>query len=305
MPWIGTLKTLPGLLTGFEDTIEKVRDFDEANTLTNLTVRVTDAPTDDLTLRVHDQADGLGLTADAVILSGTTYISQAVSMVTGSGLWQEVVGDSHGAMSLSGEYTMSSATGIATYFTDLTAVKLDANITTVDADRDTVLTSYIAGVTGMMQDWIGRDIVQGTTTEKIDGHGLDSIFTQRFPITNITSVTEDGTALVEDTDFESVNSDLNQGRLVRISGTKPIAWSSGRRNIAITYDHGYVTIPPGLVTAATALVVAKYYETERSGKGWRGLASKGVDPSATTLYDKEIWQRETIPAMMPFRRFQA
>jgi hypothetical protein len=302
MPWIGTLKTLPGLLTGFQDVVEKVRDFDEANTLTNLTVRVTDAPTDDLTLRVHDQADGLGLTADAVILSGTTYISASVSMVTGSGLWQEVVGDSHGAMSLSGEYTMSSATGIATYFTDLAAVKLDANITTTDANRDTVLTSYIAGVTGQMQDYMGRDIVQGTTTEKIDGYGFDTIRTANNPITNITSLTEDGTALVENTDFESVNRDLERGEIIRISGGYPATWAKARRNIAITYDHGYVAIPLGLVTACTSLVVAKFNESVRSGKAWGGLSSKGVNPNDSVTYDKDIWQRETVPAMQRYRR---
>ncbi|GAF91746.1 unnamed protein product, partial [marine sediment metagenome] len=51
-----------------------------------------------------------------------------------------------------------------------------------------------------------------------------------------------------------------------------------------------------------ALVVAKFNETAQSGHGWRGLTSKGVDPSSSTTYDKEIWKRETVPAMAPFLR---
>ena len=57
--------------------------------------------------------------------------------------------------------------------------------------------------------------------------------------------------------------------------------------------------------AATSLVVAKYHETVQSGKSWGGVLSKGVDPNASVTYDKEIWTRETIPAMTPFRRLQA
>ncbi|KKK50163.1 hypothetical protein LCGC14_3127790, partial [marine sediment metagenome] len=126
-----------------------------------------------------------------------------------------------------------------------------------------------------------------------------------YPITNITSLSENDTALVEDTNFESLEQDLEVGRIVRISGTSSTGWAAGRRNVKTTYDHGFVSVPDSLVTAATALVVAKYFETVQSGKGWRGLLSKGVDPNAATTYDKAIWERETIPAMRPYRQAHA
>jgi hypothetical protein len=89
---------------------------------------------------------------------------------------------------------------------------------------------------------------------------------------------------------------------VRISGGDPQAWAAGRRNIALTYDHGYTAVPDSLVTAATALVVAKFNESNMSTKSWRGLLSKGVNPNDSVAYDKAIWERETIPAMRPFLR---
>jgi hypothetical protein len=304
MPWIGSVVPIPGLLTGFQDTIIKVRDFDQANTLTNITLHVADAPSGgDLTFKLHDQADGLGTSATAVILDGTTYISQDVTLTTGAGLWQEIIGNSQGAMSLSGEYTMSSASGITDYFTTLALVKADANISGTDADRDAVITSMMQGVTRQMQDWMGRDIVQGTTTaEQIDGWYDDTIYTKHWPITNITSLSEDGTALVEDTDFESLEGDQEVGQIVRISGGDPIHWTHGRRNIVITYDHGYTAVPDSLVRACTAMVVVAFNETNRSVKSWRGLNTKGVDPASAITYDKDLWTREVIPAMIPFHR---
>jgi hypothetical protein len=201
---------------------------------------------------------------------------------------------------------MSAASGITDYFTTLAAVKLDAKISGTDADRDTVLTSYMAGVTRQMQDWMKRDIVQGTATaEKLDGWYQDSVYTKHYPITNITALTENTSALVEDTDFESLEGDQESGRIVRISGGYPQSWTAGSRNVAITYDHGYVAVPDSLVTACTSLVVAKFNESVMSGKAWGGLASRGVDPAGSSTYDKGIWERETIPAMTPFLRREA
>ena len=209
-------------------------------------------------------------------------------------------------MNLSGEYELTTASGVSVFFTTLALVKLDADIGGADADRDTVLNGFIAGVTRQMQDWMDRKIVQTTATnEKLDGWFRDEVFTKHYPIISITSLTENDNTLVEDTDFESLGADLLVGRLVRISGTSSTSWAVGRRNIKTTYVHGYAAVPDSLITAATALVVAKYFETVQSGKGWRGLLSKGVDPNAATTYDKAIWERETIPAMRPYRQAHA
>jgi hypothetical protein len=144
--------------------------------------------------------------------------------------------------------------------TTLAKVKLDGKISGTDADRDSVLESIIDGVSQDMQNWMDRPITQLTATdEKIDSIGDIRIQTMHYPIISVTTLTEDGTALVEDTDFEMQEDDLKRGHIVRISGNYAIA-------------------------------------------GWRGLVSKGVDPSATTTYDKDIWTRDIIPAMTPYRR---
>jgi len=154
-----------------------------------------------------------------------------------------------------------------------------------------------------MQDWMSRDIVQGTAiAEKIDGAPEIDIYTHHYPILEFTSLAENETALVEDTDYESLAPDLEFGRIVRLSSGNPMNWITGRRNIELTYDHGYVNVPGSLVTAATAMVVVEFFDSIR-GKGWRGLASKNVDPGSAGVYDKDVWERQVIPAMQPFLKW--
>ena len=307
MPWRGATPPIAGLLTT-PFAAQQVNAFSVANVLTEMTFRLTDPPGtgDSVVVQLQNNEAGDDLTQSLTLSDLETFKqSTALSMSVGT-LWMDITTATGTAMNLSGEYVMNSVVGVTDPFTTLAKVKEDADIAGTDADRDTVLNQIIAGVTSQMQGWMKRDIVQSTaTSEKIDGDGSDEIFLEHFPLIEVTSLTEDGTALVEDTDFEAVGPDLDAGRIIRISGTDPTAWSSGRRNIKLTYDYGYVNVPDSLVIACTSLVVAKFFETAQEGKSWRGVLSKGVDPNASVTYDKEIWTRETIPAMAPFRRFQA
>ncbi len=306
MGFLGAFNPVPGFLTGFVGTIVKVRDVTTPETITRVTWRVNDAPSGGVvTIRLHDQADGLGSFIEATIADGTFFISVTGSLALTDGMWQEITVATGAPMALSGEFESSAASGITAFFTTLAKVKLDAKITDVVADRDAVINNMIAGVTRRMQDWMQRDIVPGTTVdEKIDGFGFDEISTRNWPITNITALTEEGLALVEDTDFELTDNDQDDGTIIRISGTATLGWVRGRRNIVVTYDHGYASVPESLCEAATALVIAKFFETRQSGQGWRGLLSKGVDPNASTNYDKEIWERDVLPAMESYTRMR-
>jgi len=306
MPWRGATQNIAGLISA-PVAASQTNAFSVENILSEMTIRLSDPPGtgNSITVRLQNNQAGDDLT-EAVTLSNLETFKQStgLSMAVGT-LWLEVsaVGGTPTAMNLSGEYVMNSVTGVTDPFTTLAKVKLDADIAGTDADRDTVLNSLIAGVTNEMQKWMGRSIVQATATaEKQDGHNSDEIYLDHYPIIEVTSLTEGGTALVEDTDFEGIEQDLEDGKLVRISGDDPVQWANGRRNIVVTYDYGYVTIPETLVMAATSLAVARYKETVQSGSGWRGLLSKGVDPASTITFDKDIWARETIPAMAPFRR---
>ncbi len=305
----GTTVALPGLVNAYIDETDPVartvKLFDSANVLTGMLFRLTDAPDGNLVIELNDLADGTGTAQQITMASGETYKELTGLSVSMGSLYQVVrsEGGTQIAMNLTGEYTLNTVDGVTDFLTSLARVKLDADISGTDDDRDTVLNTIIAGVTREMQDWMGRQIVQGTATaEKIDGWSSEEIHTRHYPIIEITSLSESGSALVEDTGFESLEDDKPEGRIVRLVGGDPVQWGRGRRKVSVTYDHGYVVVPESLALAATAMAVIRFNETVQSGKSWRGLASKGVDPSASTTYDKEIWEREVIPAMRPFRR---
>ena len=304
----GTTAAVPGLVSAGIDIWKTVKLFTRQNVLTEVLFRLTDAPDGDLIIELNDQIDGSGESQQVTFASGETYAEETSLTKSMGSLYQNVVSEagSQIAMNLTGEYTLNTVVGVEDYFTTLERVQLDADISGTDDDRDTVLNTIIAGVTREMQDWMGRQIVQGTATaEKIDGWYSEEIRTRHYPIIEIASLSERGTALVEGTAFESLEDDKAEGRIVRISGDIPIFWGAGRRKVSVTYDHGYIAVPESLAQAATAMSVVRYKETVQSGKGWRGLASKGVEPSASTTLDKEIWAREVIPAMRPFRRLVA
>jgi hypothetical protein len=279
--------------------------FDSANTLERVSFTALEAPSGGTTVvQLNTADDGSGSGISVTIADGANFgtATGSVAIAASSYLYMLVTSDAGGALALSGSYEVSRSSGVTTFLTTLAKVKLDDSISGTDADRDTVLNTLIAAVSARMQSYMGRLIVQTTATdEKIDSIGSHKIQTRHFPIISVSSLTENDTALVEDTDFEREEADSKEGHIVRISGSEPIAWASRLRVVKVTYDHGYASVPDDLVQAATAQVVQDYHETAQSGKGWRGLASKGVDPSSATTYDKDFWARETVPVMQRHR----
>jgi len=307
----GATPPIPGWLTGYVNTAMTVAYFTNATSLTRASFRVADAPSGGtVTVELNTESDGSGTNQIVVTIGDGETFATATGSITipASGyVYQIVTAESGSAMNLSGEFEVVTASGATAYLTSLALVKLDADIAGTDADRDTVLNQLIQGVSAQMQSWMGRQIVQATATdEKIDSIGMYQIQTRYFPIISISALTENTTALVEDTGYEIEEQDKQRGQITRIDGSGyPYRWLSGTRIVKLTYVHGYSAVPDDLVSAATALVIARYYETNQSGKNRRGLAGKGVDPNSTTSFDKEIWERETVPAMTPYRMVMA
>ncbi len=309
---MATVPTPPiaGALTGFIGaTGTPVAYFAESNTLEGVQFTVLVAPSGGTSvIQINTAADGSGSKITVTIADGENIgtASGSVGVPAGSCLDMIVGSDSGGSVGLSGFITGTAASGVSVFLTTLQAVKLDADISGTDADRDTVLNSIIAGVSKRIQNWIHRPIVQTTATdEKIDSIGDYKVQTRHYPIISISALTESGTALVEDTDFEIEEQDKESGQIIRISGDDPIAWVSGRRVVKLTYVHGFAAVPDDLVRIATELAVLKYNETQQSTLSWRGLLTKGVDPAAAFTYDKDFWAREVVPVLEPYRRMVA
>ncbi len=304
--WRGTTVPIPGLFAGHVGPSNSllVNTFTISNLLTRVLFRVTDPPSGGtVAVELNTQADGAGASLGVTIADGDTFAeTTSAGVATGGALYQIITAESGLAMNLSGEYELNTVLGVSDYFTTLARVKIDAEISGADADRDVHLNNLIASVTQEMQSWMGRTIVQGTNvTERIDGAQTGLIYTRDFPIIALTTILEGTATLVDGTDFESVGVDLRDGRIVRIAAGNLAGWQVGRRNISVTYDHGHIAVPEDLADACLRMVVQRHNESKQGGKAWRGLDSKGVDPNAVTSYDKDIWTREVIPVMQPYR----
>ena len=301
------------MLTGYLDVAGEnaltVAFFAGANTLERVSLRLSDPPDGGTVVaELNTAADGSGNGIEVTIPDGEIFATATGSAAIGAGgyLYLRITTADPDAQTLSGEYEVTTASGVTTMLTTLGHVKADLGITTTDATRDLLLNYCILGVSKRMQDWMDRPIIQTTTTdEKIDSAGDYLIQTKHYPIISVSSLTENTTALVEDTDFELQPEDLERGQIARISGDYPTSWARGTRVVKLTYSHGFAAVPDSLVRAATIASAQAYNETLASGRGWRGLESQGVDPASATSYDKDLWDREIVPAMNPYKRMVA
>jgi hypothetical protein len=89
--------------------------------------------------------------------------------------------------------------------------------------------------------------------------GIPNIQLSRWPVVSVTSVTENGVAMVEATDFKT---DKVNGQLIRIDADGfPRPWPAFP--IVVVYVGGYSTIPADVVDAAIRMVRQRWLSKDR------------------------------------------
>lgn len=116
-------------------------------------------------------------------------------------------------------------------------VRLQRDLT-VDAPTITgTVDALIADAQAEIEAEIGREVESDTRQQTFDG-GRVTIWLRYFPVTTMSAVTEDGTALTVDDDFKWYPT----GRLIRMSGSTQVAWQTTKRQaIVVDYTGGYLT----------------------------------------------------------------
>jgi hypothetical protein len=113
-------------------------------------------------------------------------------------------------------------------------IKLQWNIT---AEPDATVTALIADAQALIEAMVGRPLESATHTAILNG-GRVAYFLRNWPVTAVTSVTEDGVALVEDDDFKW----FGNGKLIRVSASGfQILWKTHKlQAIEVEYVGGYL-----------------------------------------------------------------
>lgn len=297
------IATIPGLVSPWLNTDLMLIPAYVSYTVTRVFLRRSDVVSGTVTASVRNATAGGG-SGIAVSMTGTTTTGTAtgsLSVTAAQALYLRVSAADAASMNLSGWVEIEGAAGVTTALTNLARVKQYLGISA--STYDDLLNTLIAAVSDEIQSWLRRRILQATVSaERHDTNGSDSVYADHFPIITLSAVTEDGTALVDGTDFEASAGDKEVGRVVRLSGGDPCAWAKGYRNVRLTYDHGYATVPEAIAHAATELVAWDFKQTHPGGFGL-GQKTNVLDTGgeAAFLSRDEVWRQQTR-RLVPYRR---
>jgi hypothetical protein len=155
---------------------------------------------------------------------------------------------------------LTVTTAASTYdLTSLANVKAELGI--ANGTNETVLKRYISGASSAVAQYCNRVFVSETLSEnfipsrrdRFVRGGVEPLQLARFPVTAITSVTEDGTTLTMD-DYLADNT---FGQLTRINDDGfPRNWLNAP--IVVEYSAGFATIPSDVEDAVIRMVTARY-----------------------------------------------
>jgi hypothetical protein len=114
----------------------------------------------------------------------------------------------------------------------------------------------------------------------LHGTGRRTLILPELPAVAVSAVSVNGTALTTD-EWELDSPD--NGILIRTSDNRCLrpGWACGVHNVAVTYTHGYATIPSGLKRAALTLVKERREMAVRSA----GIRSETIGSYSYTLSD--------------------
>lgn len=124
-----------------------------------------------------------------------------------------------------------------------------------------------------------------TQTTRFDAR-REHLVLLRSPVIEVASLTEDGAALSETTDFR-----IENGMLRRLSGAGVSCWAHGA-DIVITYSAGWSTVPDDLEFAARKFVAEEY----QSGGRDRLLKSKTTEGVSSYEWWVDPTKDRVIPA---------
>jgi len=160
-------------------------------------------------------------------------------------------------------------------------IKVEASETSFD----TVLNAMISEISKLFQSFVGCDILTDTYSSiKVNGSGRSVLDLPNWPITAVSSITEEDIALIEGTDFEiSVNRDY----LIRLDGLGGESkWAKGIKNITVSYTAGFSGTPGDLKLACKKQIGHEW--KQQSNKEWGETSRSFPDGSVAFTPTSEL-----------------
>lgn len=142
-------------------------------------------------------------------------------------------------------------------FTDKETVKHFLNKEELGQLEEIQIDMLIEMIDGLIEDYCGWKVLSNVyTNKKYDGTGLSQLDLKVFPISNVISVVVTDSGGIEN----DVTADVllkEEDGVIYLSSTSAslTTFTSGTRNVKVSFTGGYSEIPVSLKMAATELVV--------------------------------------------------
>jgi hypothetical protein len=149
--------------------------------------------------------------------------------------------------------TPATSTDLAT----LAVVKAALGI--AGTGEDLTLPPLIARGSAAIATACNRVLVSETVEESLRNASQLGLTLDRYPVTSITTITQDGTTLAP-TDFEA---DLSTGIVERLNGDRIGCWSRGRTVVRYVAGWSLETMPADIVQALIATVASFRSQADR------------------------------------------
>lgn len=150
-----------------------------------------------------------------------------------------------------------TVTAAASSYNLVTRTELKTYLGISGSSEDTALDTWIAQASGAIASYCNRVFPQETVSEQFRMVRGEAIILGRYPVVSITSVTEDGTVLVNLTDYEV---DKDTGLLYRVSDDLLVFWCAYK--VTVVYVTGFATIPDDVKRACMETV--RYFRSQSS-----------------------------------------
>jgi len=150
-----------------------------------------------------------------------------------------------------------------------------------DTTYDVLFAMFISAISAAVNEHLGRDLISASFNEALDGTGQNLLYLSAWPVTTLTSITENGGALTEgeDGDFRC---HAKRGYLEKLAGEK---WSKGFKNIDAVYVAGYNQDHTISAFANYGGTVAGTVKATSAAHGLLAGTTAGIVISGTTNYD--------------------
>lgn len=173
----------------------------------------------------------------------------------------------------------------------LADVKPWLKLAVTDVQHDTVLDALCNAITEELEQATSRIFITRSITETLDGTGTSQMHLIGYPVTAVSSFTNEGTA-VPTADYHL---DSAAGILKRDSDVS--VWEAGTANYAITYTAGYAraSLPARVVQTGLELLRHRYADWAAGADTVTALSMGGQSYTPRSTWPYQV--RDAIDAL--------